>query len=369
MKIEEKENCQKSIDKKSDIYYTILTRKDIARFTYEDYLRCIEKRTKQKNNTLNEDSKNYEIVKGQEINHEHDKTYRMLLSNKEDAAHIINEALKLENKDKVVAKELEKYNTSFVTSGFKNRQADIVYKIKDRNIFFLIEHQSKVDSSMSYRIEEYKLEIIHSAIDMKKVKTKGYEIPTVIPIVIYTGKGKWRARLYLNEVKDKRFRNIDLLKYNLIDINQYEEKELLNSKHFIDKMFLIEKTKDRQEFADILEKIILRTKDEKSRKQLSTIIRIIVKGKPGEEKVNELIRKMKGEDEEMLAVVEMLRQDEKRIREEGIKEGVKEGISNIIINMLQKGMKVDEIKELTGLTKKEIEQVNKTMKYKAIPKL
>ena len=35
-----------SIDKKTDIYYTILERKDIVKFTYEDYLRVIEQRKK-----------------------------------------------------------------------------------------------------------------------------------------------------------------------------------------------------------------------------------------------------------------------------------------------------------------------------------
>ncbi len=49
-----------------------------------------------------EESEKYEILNDSKtIAHEHDKTYRKLLSNKKDVAHIINEALELkENQGK-----------------------------------------------------------------------------------------------------------------------------------------------------------------------------------------------------------------------------------------------------------------------------
>ena len=67
---------------------------------------------------------------------------------------------------------MEKYTSSFVNKIFENREADIVYKYKNKNIFFLIEHQTKIDYSMPYRILEYEIEIMKSAIDIKKVKNK-----------------------------------------------------------------------------------------------------------------------------------------------------------------------------------------------------
>ena len=41
---------------------------------------------------------------------------------------------------------------------------------------------------MSYRILEYELAIMQSAIDLSKIKNKEYKVPLVIPIVLYTGK-------------------------------------------------------------------------------------------------------------------------------------------------------------------------------------
>lgn len=64
------------------------------------------------------------------------------------------------------------------------------------------------------------------------------------------------------------------------------------------------------------------------------------------------------------------RQGVKEGREEGIKEGRKEGIKEgkkeeskrIIINMLKKEMKLDEIVDLTGVAKEEIEEVKRSIK-------
>lgn len=71
-------------------------------------------------------------------------------------------------------------------------------------------------------------------------------------------------------------------------------------------------------------------------------------------------------------VVEMLKENDLRMksigrkegrkegreegRSEGKKEGIKEGINKVLTNMLAKGMTVDQIKEITGLSSKEIEQ-------------
>ena len=47
---------------------------------------------------------------------------------------------------------------------------------------------------MPYRILEYEIEIMKSAIDIRKVKNKEYKLPLVIPIVLYTGKKKMECQ-------------------------------------------------------------------------------------------------------------------------------------------------------------------------------
>ena len=178
------------------------------------------------------------------------------MDKKEEAIALINQAIKT----KLKAEEIEKYTSSFVNKIFENREADIVYKYKNKNIFFLIEHQTKIDYSMPYRILEYEIEIMKSAIDIRRVKNKEYKLPLVIPIVLYTGKKKWDAKRYLEESQE----TLDGVKikagnYNLVDINDFTKEELLQEKTLISKMMLLEKSESTEESIEMLEKIIPNT--------------------------------------------------------------------------------------------------------------
>ena len=178
---------------------------------------------------------------------------------KEEAIALINQAIKI----KLKAEEIEKYTSSFVSKIFQNREADTVYKYKNKNIFFLIEHQTKIDYSMPYRILEYEIEIMKSAIDIRKVKNKEYKLPLVIPIVLYTGKKKWNAKRYLEESQETLDSvEIKAGNYNLVDINDFTKEELLQEKTLISKMMLLEKSESTEESIEMLEKIIPNTNKE-----------------------------------------------------------------------------------------------------------
>ena len=300
----------------------------------------------------------------------------MVLDQKEEAVKFINKTLKLNIKKE----EIEKYNSSFISKTFQNKEADIVYKIKDKNIFFLIEHQSKIDYSMPFRLLEYEVAIIRSAIDKSKIKNKSYKIPLVMPIVLYTGKQKWNANKYLEKSQEKiQGLNIKIGNYSLVDINNYTEKELLEDNTFISKMMLIEKSKNTEEIAETLEKIISKTQKE-DKELLKRIIEIILEEKIGIQKSTELIRKLESESDSMLAIVDMIRKENQMYidmgRKEGKKEGKREGkkvgriegkkdtLREIAIKMLKKNLTEKEITEITGISKKELNNLKLTNNYK-----
>ena len=299
------------------------------------------------------------------VNHQHDKIFRTVLDRKSDAIVLINKVLNTQ----LEVQDIEKYNSSFINKVFQNREADIVYKIKDRSIFILIEHQTKVDYLMPYRILEYEVAIMQSAIDLDKIKNKESKIPLVIPIVLYTGNKKWNAKKYLEENQEK-IEGIEngLGNYNLIDINEMTEKELLEDNSFISKMMLIEKSKNTENIVEILEKIVKITKEE-DKETLRRIISIILEEKIGITKAKELIEKMEGDEGNMLAVVDMIRRENQMYIEigkkegkiEGKKEGVKQGELKekikIVTNMLKEKFNIETIQKITGINKEEIEKI------------
>ena len=158
-------------------------------------------------------------------------------------------------------------------------------------------------------------------------------------------------------------RNIkeDVGKYNLIDVNNLTEKELLEDDTFITKMLLIEKSKNTEETVETLEKVIERTKEE-DKDILIRIIKIIFKEKLGNDEVERLVSKIEeGRKKEVLAVVDMIRRENQMYidigKKEGKIEGIKEKSIEIARKLLSKNTSKKEISEITGLDEAEIDKI------------
>ena len=259
---------------------------------YEKEYRRKRDQQKLEKHQLNEENETYD-----KINHPHDKTVRLMLSNSQEAANLINLALKT---DFVKANQIEQYKSSFVTKQYKNRESDIVYKdLKNKGIYYLIEHQSKQDKMMAVRITEYSLEIIRSALDLMK-KEKREEFPTVIPIVLYTGKGKWKIPQSLEDVQVK-LADINLPSigsYKLIDINTYSDDDLIKAKGALPKVLLMEKsTKNINKVKEIMNKMEKAKLTKEETEMLSVYITNVVREKDNR-LADELLEKINKEREE-----------------------------------------------------------------------
>ena len=261
------------------------------------------------------------------IHHEHDKIMKKILSNKKEAVKFINRTVNLQNK--VTPESIEIYNKEYITDSLEIRQADVIYKLKNNNIFFLIEHQSKVDYSIPYRILEYKTEILKYSVDKERMKQKDYKMPLIIAIVIYTGKESWKVKQEFLQVQEecstylKEKLGISSF-YILEDINKISEEELLESNNFLEKIFLLEKSKSKEELKENFIKIIQKLKREEQEGKITKedkeefeedIIKILVP-KIGQEEIKEQIEKSReGVEGKMeLAVTRMIARENQAIR-------------------------------------------------------
>ena len=367
-----------NIDKTKEKDYNKIDLINEATFTYYDYLKykLFEKMQKAKNTTLHEQKEKYKRLEKQEnrVNNEHDKVFRKILSDKIEVTKFLNEQLKINLKPG----DIEQYNTSYINTLMQNEEADVVYKLKSKNEFFLIEHQSKVDYRMQFRILKYEMAIIESAIDEKECKKKDYLYPRVNAIVLYTGKQKWNVSKTFNEAQVTSIleKAIEFAKYILVDINNYTEEKLLETPSFMTKALLIEKAKDNEQIANYIEKIveIINKDKENYSDNMKEIFKImltqIIKNKIGKEKTDEFLNKLNiGGDEDMMAVFETIQQDNKRIyrrgKKDGIVEGIKQGISQGIMQksieiakkLLKENFSKEKVANLTGLSEKEIEKI------------
>ena len=323
-------------------------------YTRQDYLE-LEKIFCEETNMLKdtETEYHYDISKEEhkklnEKHQRHDKIVRDILNDKEEVVKIINKYVNVENELK--KEEIEKYETRYITKNYQNKEADIVYKLKGKDVYFLLEHQTKVEKAMAYRMAEYSLEIMRSRIGNKIYEQTKY--PRVIPIVIYTGKPKWTADRFLNNIQEEyKIKNNKCqlqLGYNLIDIRNKEEAiedDLLTSK-----ISILEKAKNTEEILEIIDKLAKNVTKEEKRETLKRIVEYLLDDKLLKEEMEEIKEKLKNKErDDIMRVHEVIRRD----REKSRKEGKLEQAILDAQKMLAEKLDVNLIMKITGLKKEQ----------------
>ena len=317
-----------------------------------------------------EEEKKYGYEKIEQVDKKHDKMLKVIFSQKKEVAQFLNQFLKLE--EKIQEENLLQCPTEFITRQYKEKQVDILYRLKDKEIYFLIEHQSTVDNEMIERIGKYVIEI------MRRAKNMNLLYPVVVPIVIYTGFQSWRAKTkfsqkqYFSKAYSK-YQNTSLW-YNLITVQDYTFEALLQKGTLFSSFMIMEKCKTKEELIIYMNKIIEKFQKEEEKEALTEIINNIIAPQIEEEVASKMLKKMKKKEEmPMSPLTKMLfdlelkgeergeKRGEKRGKKEGRKLGMAEGIMKTVQQtaekMLKKNMNLKDIEEITGLTQEEIKKL------------
>ena len=333
-------------------------------FSYIEYLKY--SRIIKEEYSLNEEVAEYKYD-NKKINHIHDKTFRKILDDKKEFTIFINKIFNLE--EKLEEKDIEKYNRKFVSVDYTNQESDVIYKLKNKEIFILVEHQTKIDKKMPIRILKYELEIIRSRMD----ENNRLEFPIIIPIVLYTGKQRWNAKInypsYNSELA--RYRGLKKVEYNLVDINDYTIEDLYKENSILTKIMILEKSNKYIEIINNVDKIVNKVYDSElytqtQKEMLLNILNNTMINIVGNKKLKEYKIKLEG-GENMLALYEMIENERNEIYSTGIKEGkVKgkiegkiEGIKAIAKKMLRMKFDKDTIMKATGIKEEELEMLKK----------
>jgi predicted transposase/invertase (TIGR01784 family) len=170
--------------------------------------------------------------------------------------------------------DLKREQTELIGKDFSVKRSDILYKIEKGNapkgvqgngqdiyIYLLLEHQSKVDQLMAFRMLAYKVRIWEQYVNSHKKESeqKGFKLPVIIGIVFYDGKAKWTSPM---DVKDKitEIKNMEeyLIKanYELINLSSIKEETIINMKNALGVILLTDKPNVRIKNAEELLKII-----------------------------------------------------------------------------------------------------------------
>lgn len=259
-------------------------------FTYSQYIKCIHTFRLNAVMELAEEMTEYKLENKKEqcLQGELLKT---ILQNKEEVTRFINQFI--EPREKIREEDLVYYTTSsYITKRYRTKEADLIYKLKNKEMFFLLECQSKIDNKIDYKMLNYCLDIMKEWTKNKKEKKiTGY--PIIVPILIYTGNQKWKnsrqEKLYKGNVFGESSTNLD---YNFVDMNKFSKQVLLNKGSILSYVMLLEKSDGVQELVQNLESIIASTVDKRNLIELFSIIKCILNRTLSEKSQSELLRKI-----------------------------------------------------------------------------
>lgn len=236
-------------------------------FTYGQYIKCIHTLRLNAVMQLAEESAKYNLNQPKK-RYEKDKFIKVILQDKKEVTKLINQFV--EPREKIEEKNLIRYTKNYTTKRYKTKEVDAIYKLKNQDMFFLIEHQSTIDYSVEYRMLNYCLDMIQEWGKNKKIN-KSTSYPIIVPIVIYTGKQKWKKT---QTPREKQISNYVLeryqikLEYNLIDINKIPKQTLLEKNTIFSYTMLLYKAKDDEEAMEISDSMIKNIKNKEKLEEM-----------------------------------------------------------------------------------------------------
>lgn len=323
-------------------------------FTYNQYIKCIHAFRLNAVMQLAEESTEYKLEQPDK-NYSHDRLIKNILQDKKEATKFINQFV--EPREEIKEEDLIRYTNSYITKKYKSKEADLVYKLKSKEVFFLIEHQRAIDNNMPYRILNYCLDIMQEWSKNKKIG-RNTSYPIIVPIIIYTGNQKWKMAKNFKErqISEYVFERYKIdLEYNFVDINKLSKRFLLEKDTMFGYAMFIEKAENCIELVNSLTDIINSTNNAKNLDTLSNIVMYllndVLEDDVQKQLINEIERKV-GE-ESMSTLVERLKKDRMNLRKEAREESKKE----IARNMLNKELDEKIILETTKIGKEELQKI------------
>jgi len=178
----------------------------------------------------------------------HDSSYKFLFSNPELVRDLILGFVPDDWLHSLDYSTLEKVPGSYVSEDFKQREDDLVWRVKIGGdwlyLYLLLEFQSSVDPYMALRMLVYQGLLYQDLIKRGETLADG-RLPPVLPIVLYNGSARWSAVTDIAELIPsvpglvEQFK--PKLRYLLIDENAYSAHELGSLKNLAAAVFRLER--------------------------------------------------------------------------------------------------------------------------------
>jgi len=277
----------------------------------------------------------------------HDNSYKLLFSHPEMVADLLKGFVKEEWVNQCDFATLEKVGGSYVTDDLRDREDDLIWRIRWGNewcyVYLLLEFQSTVDHFMAVRILGYLALLYQDIIRTEKLGTQNL-LPPVLPLVLYNGERRWQAPVDLDALIYPAPAGLEKyrprLSFLLLDEGRYTVQDLSGLNNLVAAMFQLESSRTDDDLRKVVRNLLswLSSVEQDSLRRAFTVWfnRVL------------LPRKLPGTDftefKSLQEVETMLAETVKGWKNEGILQGRQEGRQEGLEEGLEKGRQEEAAK-------------------------
>ncbi|WP_342270352.1 Rpn family recombination-promoting nuclease/putative transposase [Rickettsia endosymbiont of Orchestes rusci] len=304
----------------------------------------------------------------------HDELFRKALEYPIVAKEFLETHLPEKIKTLLLPSTLKMEKVSFIEQNLKNSISDVLFSAKFKNtdgfIYLLLEHQSTPDHYMAFRLFKYMLNIADHYLT---VKPKSKRLPLIYPLVFYNGKQHYNIPLNLWDLFENNnlAREIWTNNYQVINVHNISDSDLKKNawsgilqffmKHIHERdlfkrweeitnlLPLINKVIKGEDYIELVLYYTLTKINQNDKIKLEKMLKSHLNAEKGDKIMASLAHYWEKQGIELGM--------EKGI-EKGLEKGIEKGIGLVAKTMLKKNKSLDEISELTGLTKEQIKKLN-----------
>lgn len=286
----------------------------------------------------------------------HDAVFKQFLMHAETARDFLDIHLPAELRELCDLDTLHLESGSFIEESLKGHSTDVLYSVQMQGnpgyLHVVIEHQSKPDKKMAFRMMRYSIAAMHRHLEADHDK-----LPLVVPILFYHGKvspwpwaRNWQ-QLFADPALAKALYSND---FPLVDLTVMPDNQIARHRRMA-MLELLQKHIRHRDLAELQVPLItLMTQGYLTEAQLNTLLRYMLQAGTTEHP-GALIRTLAAQSprhkELMMTIAEWL---EEKGRKQGQQEGEQEATRSIAARMLARGLERQTVQELTGLSDEEL---------------
>lgn len=284
----------------------------------------------------------------------HDALFKSFLTHSDTARDFMEIHLPKDLRELCDLDSLKLESASFVDEKLRALHSDILWSVKTREgdgyIYVVIEHQSREDIHMAFRLMRYSMAVMQRHIEHDKRR----QLPLVIPMLFYHGSPYPWSLCWLDEFADPTTaRKLYTAAFPLVDITVVPDDEIVQHRR-VALLELIQKHIRQRDLMGLIDQLVVLLVTECANdSQITALLNyILLTGDEARfnEFISEITRRLPQQRERIMTIAERIHND-----------GYIKGEQRILRLFLQNGVDPEWIQKITGLSAEQIQALEQPL--------